>query len=69
MFYIYMQVLVPSQRYGSSVLFVGLLSKDGGMESYDGLDVCLVVHVHYEFLTTRGSHRNRPGLTSILESK
>jgi hypothetical protein len=39
MFCIYLHVLVPSQRRGSSVLLTHLLSKDGGVESYDGLDV------------------------------
>jgi hypothetical protein len=48
MFYSYLQVLVPSQRHGSSVLLDHLLSKDGGMENDDGLDACLVVQVHDE---------------------
>jgi hypothetical protein len=32
----------------------------------DGLDSCLVVHVHDELLTTRGGHHIRPGLVSSL---
>jgi hypothetical protein len=39
------------------------------MESYDGLDARLVVHVQYEFLTARGSHHSRPSLICILASK
>jgi hypothetical protein len=38
MFCIYLQVLVSSQRHGSSVLLAHLTFKDGGVESYDGLD-------------------------------
>jgi hypothetical protein len=66
MFYSYLQVLVLSQRHGSSVLLDHLLSKDGGMESDDGLDVCLVVHVHDELLIAHGSHHICSTLVSIL---
>jgi hypothetical protein len=69
MFYIYLQVLVPSQQQGSSVLFAHPLSKYGAMESDDGMDACLVVHVHDELLTARGSLHIRPGLISRLASK
>jgi hypothetical protein len=43
--------------------FVNFLSKDKGMESYDGLDARPVVHVHGELLTTRGI---RPTLISSM---
>jgi hypothetical protein len=69
MFCIYLQLLVPSQRHGSSVLITHLLSKDGGVENYDGLDAHLVVHVHDELLTPRGSHHIHPALISGLTSK
>jgi hypothetical protein len=49
MFCIYLQVLVPSQRYGSRV-FLAHLYKDKGVGSYDGMDVRLVVHVYDELL-------------------
>jgi hypothetical protein len=39
------------------------------MVSDDGLDLCLIVHVHDELLTARGSHHIRPGFISSLESK
>jgi hypothetical protein len=39
------------------------------METYDGLDAHLVVHVHDEFRTIYGSHRIRPALIYILASK
>jgi hypothetical protein len=68
-FCIYLQVLVPSQGHGSSVLLAHLLSKDGDMVSDDDLDVCLVVHVHGELLTARDSHHIRPGLESSFTSK
>ena len=66
LFYIYLQVLVPGQRHGSCILFGNLLSKDGPVVSYDGLDACLVVHVHDEFFTASGSHHIRPVLISLL---
>jgi hypothetical protein len=66
---IYMQVLVPSQRHASSVVLIHLIFKDRGVESYDGLDAHLVVYVHYELLTTRGSHHSRPRFISIPEPK
>jgi hypothetical protein len=56
MFCIYLQVLLPSQRHGSRVLLVDLVSKDGAVVSYDSLDARLVVHVHDELLTALGSH-------------
>ena len=43
MFCINLQVLVQSQQHGSSNLFALILSKDGGMESCDGLDAHLRV--------------------------
>ena len=69
LFYIYLQVLVPGQRHGSCILFGDLLSKDGPVVSYDGLDARLVVHVHDEFFTASGSHRIRPVLISLLASE
>jgi hypothetical protein len=56
MFCIYLQVLVLSQQHDSSVLLVHLLSKGRGVESYDGLDACLIVHVHDKLIIARGSH-------------
>jgi hypothetical protein len=35
----------------------------------DGLDSCLVVHVHDELLTSRGGHHIRPSLISNLASE
>jgi hypothetical protein len=35
----------------------------------DGLDLCLIVHVHHELLTARGGHHIRPSLISNLTSK
>jgi hypothetical protein len=55
----YLQILLLSQRYGSSVLIADLISKDGAMVSDDGLDMRLVVHVHDEPLTAPGSHHIR----------
>jgi hypothetical protein len=66
MFYIYQQVLFLSQRHGSCILFADLFSKDGGMESYDGLVARLVVHVHDELLIACGSHHIHPTLISSL---
>jgi hypothetical protein len=63
---IYLQVHVRSQRHGSSVLFAHLLSKDGSVESDVGLDARLIVHVHNELLTTRGSHHIHHTLISSL---
>jgi hypothetical protein len=42
----------PASTHDSSVLLAHLLYKDGGVESYDGLDACLVVHVHDELTTS-----------------
>jgi hypothetical protein len=61
MFYIYLQVLVPSQRHGLGVL-AHLLPKDRVMVSDNGLDARLVVHVHDKLLTARGSHHIHPSL-------
>jgi hypothetical protein len=61
--------MVPSQRHGSSILLTHLLSKDGDVVSDDGLDVCLVVHVHDELLIARGSHYIHPAFVSRLASK
>jgi hypothetical protein len=36
------------------------------MVADDGLNSCLVVHVHDELLTARGGHHIRPGLVSSL---
>jgi hypothetical protein len=36
------------------------------MEIYNGLDARLIVHVHDEFLTARGSHHIRPAIISSL---
>jgi hypothetical protein len=66
---IYLQVLVPSQRHGSGFLLGYLLPKDGAMVADDGLDSCLVVHVHDELLTARGGHHIRPSLVSSLASE
>jgi hypothetical protein len=35
----------------------------------DGLDSCLVVHVHDELLTAHGGHHIRPSLVSSLASE
>jgi hypothetical protein len=35
----------------------------------DGLNSCLVVHVHDELLTARGGHHIRPSLVSSLASE
>jgi hypothetical protein len=60
MFCIYLQVLVPGQRHGSSVLFAHLLSKDRGLEIYDGLDARLqhVVATTYVVPSYLASHTN-----------
>jgi hypothetical protein len=39
------------------------------VESYDGLEARLIVQVHDELLTTRGSHHIRPALISSLTSE
>jgi hypothetical protein len=67
--YIYLQVLVPGQRHGSSLLLGHLLPKDGAMIADDGLDSCLIVHVHDKLLTTRGGHHIRLSLVSSLASE
>jgi hypothetical protein len=64
----YLQVLIQNQRYGPGILLAHLLPKDRVVASDDGLDVRLVVHVHDELLTARGSHHIRPGLVSSLAS-
>jgi hypothetical protein len=63
---IYLQVLVSGQRHGSGLLLGHLLPKDRVVVGDDGLDLCLVVHVHDELLTARGGHRIRPSLVSSL---
>jgi hypothetical protein len=57
--HVYLQVLVPGQRHGSGLLLGHLLPKDGAMVADDGLDSCLIVHVHDELLTARGGHHIR----------
>jgi hypothetical protein len=69
MFCIYLQVLVLSQGHGSSILLAHLLSKDGGVESYNGLDARLIAHVHDELLIARGSHHIRHALISSVASE
>jgi hypothetical protein len=64
-----MQVLVPSQRHGSGVLFGHLLPKDGAVVADDDLDSCLIVYVHDELLTTCGGHHICPDLISNLVSE
>jgi hypothetical protein len=59
MFSIYLQVLVRSQQHCPDVLFAHLLPKDRVVVSDDGLDACLVVHVHDELFTARDSHHIR----------
>jgi hypothetical protein len=66
---IYLQVLVPGQRHGSGLLLCHLLPKDGAVVGDDGLDSCLVVHVHEALLTARGGHHIRPILVSSLASE
>jgi hypothetical protein len=66
---IYLQVLVPSQRHGSGLLLGHLLPKDGVVVADDGLDSCLVVHVHDELLIACGGHHIRPSLVSSLASE
>jgi hypothetical protein len=63
---IYLQVLVPGPRYDSGLLLGHLLPKDGAVIADDGLDSCLVVHVHDKLLTARGGHHIRPSLVSSL---
>jgi hypothetical protein len=46
-----------------------LLPKDRAVVADDGLDSCLVVHVHDELLTTRGGHHILPSLVSSLASE
>jgi hypothetical protein len=66
---IYLQVLVLGQRHGSGLLLGHLLPKDGAVVADDGLDSCLIVHVHDELLTARGGHHIRPSLISSLASE
>jgi hypothetical protein len=66
---IYLQVLVPSQRHGSGLLLGHLLPKDGAVIADDGLDLCLIVHIHDELLTARGGHHIRPSLVSSFTSE
>jgi hypothetical protein len=61
--------MVPSQRHGLGVLLGHLLPKDGAVVADDGLDLCLVVHVHDELLTARGGHHICPSLVSSLASQ
>jgi hypothetical protein len=63
---IYLQVLVPVQLHGSGLLLGHLLPKDGAVVADDGLDSCLVVHVHDKLLTARGGHHICPRLVSSL---
>jgi hypothetical protein len=64
-----MQVLVPGQQHGSGLLLGHLLPKDGAVVADDGLDSCLIVHVHDELLTARGGHHICPSLVSSLASE
>jgi hypothetical protein len=66
---IYLQVLIPDQRHGSGFLLGHLLPKDGAVVADNGLDSCLVVHVHDELLTAHGGHHICPSLVSSLTSK
>jgi hypothetical protein len=66
---IYLQVLVAGQRHGSGLLLGHLLPTDGAVVADDGLDLCLVVHVHDELLTSRGGHHIFPSLVSSLTSE
>jgi hypothetical protein len=66
MFCIYLHVMVPSERHGSGVLLAHVLPKDGAMVSDDGLNACLVVHVHDELLTARSSHHIHSSLIFSL---
>jgi hypothetical protein len=46
-----------------------LLPKDGAVVADDGLDSCLIVHVHDELLTAPGGHHIRPSLVPSLASE
>jgi hypothetical protein len=46
-----------------------LLPKDGAVVADDGLDSCLIVHVHDELLTAPGRHHIRPSLVPSLASE
>jgi hypothetical protein len=46
-----------------------LLPKDGAVVADDGVDSCLVVHVHDELLIAHGGHYIRPSLISNLASE
>jgi hypothetical protein len=50
-----LQVLVQSQLHGPGILVTHLLSKDGAVVRDDSMDPRLIVHVHDELLTARGS--------------
>jgi hypothetical protein len=63
---IYLQVLVPGQRLGSGFLLGHLLPKDRAVVANDGLDSCLVVHLHNKLLIARGGHHICPNLVSSL---
>jgi hypothetical protein len=69
MFFIYLQVLFSGQPSVSCLSFVDLHSKDLCVVCYDGLDVCLVMHVLHEVRTCFLSHTIRPGLKSWLASE
>jgi hypothetical protein len=64
----HLQILVPGQRHGSGLL-LGHLPKDGAVVADDGLDSCLILHVHDELLTARGGHHIRPSHVSSLASE
>jgi hypothetical protein len=63
---IYLQVLVPGQRHSSGLLLGHLLPKNEVVVGDDGLDSCLIVHVHDELLTAHGGHHIHPTLISSL---
>jgi hypothetical protein len=56
---LYLPAGTPGQRHGSGLLLGHILPKDGAVVAEDGLDSCLIVHVHDELLTTRGGHHIR----------
>ena len=64
----YLKVLVPGQRHESCLTLGDHLSQDGPVVRDDGLDACLIVHVHDELLVASGSNRLRPGLVPQLAS-
>ena len=69
MYYIYVQVLLQGQAYGSCHTFREPLSKNFHVVLDHGLDARLVVHVLDEFLGGFGSHSIRLALISHLASK